>query len=82
MDRMTLTKREYRGRQPKKQPSFRKRRRTGLFVFIGLIVLVIGALIFFGVDLVPQSDEAGEEQVAEAPDTASEAVSDEEAAEE
>jgi sortase A len=83
MDRMTLAQKKiYRGRRLKKQPSFRKRRRTGLFVFIGLIVLVIGALIFFDVDLVSRSDDAGEEQVAEAPDTASEAPSDEEAAEE
>ncbi len=83
MDRMTLAEKKiYRGRRLKKQPSFRKRRRTGLFVFIGLIVLVIGALIFFDVDLVSRSDDAGEEQVAEAPDTASEAPSDEEAAEE
>ena len=84
MDRMTLAEKKiYRGgRRPKKQPSFRKRRRTGLFVLIGLIVVIIGALIFFDVDLVSRSDDAGEEQVAEVPDTASEEASDEEVAEE
>jgi sortase A len=83
MDRMPLAEKKiYRGRRLKKQPSFKKRRRTGLYVLIGLIVVIIGALIFFDVDLVSRSDDAGEEQVAEAPDTASEEASDEEAAEE
>ncbi len=69
MDQLTRNKnKQHEGqRSHRRRAAQRKRRRMGLFVFIGLIVLVFGALIFFGVDRtinsVLQGDVEGIEQV-------------------
>ena len=63
-----------------------KRRRTGLFVFLGLVILTLGAFIFFGTDLLTsQTDVESVEQVEDsavegALEPISEEVSDEEEA--
>jgi sortase A len=68
MDQLTRNKnKQQEGRRTQRQRAQKKRRRMGLFVFIGLVVLVFGALIFFGVDRtinsVLQGDVEGVEQV-------------------
>ena len=77
-----MEKKRYQGRRVRKRTKA-KRRRTGLFVFIGLAILTLGAFIFFGADLT--SNNGGVEQVAEppvteAPEAASEKASDKERA--
>ena len=81
---MALKKRKRHWGQRTRKRTFRKRRRTGLFVFIGLIVLVLGTLIFFGTDRVwQQEEEASVGRVADPTvDGAPEAFSEEPAAEE
>ena len=45
----------YEGRRVRKR-LYKKRRRTGLFVFVGLVVLTLLALVFFGTDLALRPD--------------------------
>ena len=60
----------------------KQRRRTYLFVFIGLIIVAIGGFVFFGVDSALLSNESSVEESAETPEGASEEESDEEQASE
>jgi len=61
-----LEKKRSQGRRARRR-THDKRRRTGLFVFIGLVVLILGALVFYGadrtIDVVLQSDVESVEQV-------------------
>ena len=63
-----LEKKRSRGRRVRRR-THDKRRRTGLFVFIGLVVLTLGALVFYGadrtIDAVLQSDVESVEQVSD-----------------
>ena len=62
-----LEKKRSQGRRARRR-THDKRRRTGLFVFIGLVVLILGALVFYGadrtIDAVLQSDVESVEQVS------------------
>ena len=86
---MALTeKKHHRGRRVRKR-TFGKRRRTGFFVFVGLVVLVLGALALFGTGRALQQEAASVSRVAgptaeEAPEAVSEepAVEEEQAAQE
>ena len=74
-----MEKKRYRGRRVRRHPKYR-RRRTGLFVFIGLAILTLGAFIFFGADLTSSNggvEQVAEPPVAEAPPAAPEKSSDE-----
>ena len=44
---------------------FKKRRRTGLFVFVGLIVVVLGALILFGTGRTSQEETSSVGRIAD-----------------
>ena len=63
-----LEKKRSRGRRVRRR-THDKRRRTGLFVFIGLVVLTLGTLVFYGadrmIDAVLQSDVESVEQVSD-----------------
>jgi LPXTG-site transpeptidase (sortase) family protein len=63
-----LEKKRNQGRRARRR-THDKRRRTGLFVFIGLVVLILGALVFYGadrtIDAVLQSDVESVEQVSD-----------------
>jgi len=55
MEKKRDQEKQYQGRRVRKR-LYKKRRRTGLFVFIGLVVLTLVALIVFGTDLALRSD--------------------------
>ncbi len=55
---MALTKQQPHRRRRTRQQAYKKRRRTGLFVFVGLVILVLGALALFGMDPASQQQEA------------------------
>lgn len=76
-----MEKKRYQGRRARKRV-YKKRRRTGFYVFVGLVILTLVALIFFGPD--PTSEETESVNRVEDPTVAGppEAVSEEEAAEE
>ena len=78
-----MEKKRYQGRRFRKR-TYRKRRRTGLFVFIGLAILTLGAFIFFGVDLTSNRsvEQVAEPTVTETPSTASNASDKERASDE
>ena len=62
---MALTDRKrHRGRRTRKQ-AFKKRRRIGLFVFVGLIFLVLGALALFGTDRTSQEENTSVGRIAD-----------------
>ena len=74
-----MEKKRHQGRRVRRRPKYR-RRRTGLFVFIGLVILTLGAFIFFGADLTSNNrgvEQVAEPPVAEAPEAPSEKASDE-----
>jgi sortase A len=83
MDKKRYRGKRYEERRVVRKRTFKKRRRTGLFVFLGLIVLTVGALIFFGTDLTSyRTDDESVGQVADPTvDGAPEIVSEEDAAE-
>jgi sortase A len=60
----------------------KQRRRPVLLALIGLVILIIGGFVFFGIDSVLQSNESSVEQVEETPEGASEEKSEEEQASE
>ena len=80
---MALTeKKHHRGRRVRRR-TFRKRRRTGSLVFVGLIVLALGALALFGTERALQEEAASVERVADPTvEGAPEAVAEEPAVEE
>lgn len=47
------------GRRARRVQAQKRRRRTGLFVFVGVAILTLVALIFFGTNLTLQSDNGG-----------------------
>jgi sortase A len=51
-----MEKKRHRGRQTRKR-MFKRRRRTGLWVFVGLVVLTLGALSLYGTDLITLQPE-------------------------
>src|SRR5215203_5157920 len=63
-----LDRKRSRGRRVRRR-THDKRRQTGLFVFIGLVVLILGALVFYGadrtIDVLLQSDVESVEQVSD-----------------
>lgn len=63
-----MDKKRHQGRRARRR-AYKKRRQTGLYVFIGVAVLALGALLFYGadraIDAVLQSDTGSVEQVAE-----------------
>ena len=79
-----MEKKRYRGKRARKRVQ-RGRRRTGLYVFLGLVVLTLGGLIFFGTDLTLQSssgvvERAEEPTVTKAPEAIKQPATEEEAA--
>src|SRR5215210_5892506 len=82
MDKKRHRGKRYEERRVVRRRTFKKRRRTGLFVFLGLIVLTVGAAIFFGTDLTSsRTDGESVGQVADPTvDGAPEIVSEEDAA--
>jgi len=83
MDKKRHRGKRYEERRVVRRRTFKKRRRTGLFVFLGLIVLTVGAAIFFGTDLTSsRTDGESVGQVADPTvDGAPEIVSEEDAVE-
>jgi len=79
-----MEKKRYGERRFRRQTIRKRRQRTGLFVFIGLVVLALGAFILFGLGLTSQTDEAGVVERVEDPTVsgAPEAVSEESSTEE
>jgi hypothetical protein len=51
MDRKRYRERRYGKRRVVRKRTFKRRRRTGLFVFLGLVILTLVALIIFGTGL-------------------------------
>jgi sortase A len=81
-----VDKKKYRGRRNRAR-TFRKRRRTGLYVFVGLLVLALGTLALYGVGSASRSDGEGVARVEDptvpgAPRAVSDAPAKEKAAEE
>jgi sortase A len=80
-----LEKKRYQGRRAQRRIK-RQRRRTGLFVFIGLVILTLVALLLFDMD--PTSEDGAvierveDPTVSEAPEVVSEDEADEEATDE
>jgi sortase A len=58
-----LEKKRYEPRRSRRQTYKKKRRRTGLFVFLGLVVLTLLAMIFFGPDGTMESESGVVERV-------------------
>lgn len=85
MDRKKYRERRYGERRiVRKRTTKRRRRRTGLFVFLGLVILTLGALVFFGSDLLSSRTDGEsvgrveDPTVEEAPQIISEDAADEE----
>src|SRR5215204_4250408 len=74
-----MEKKRYGERRLRRQTIKKRRWRTGLLVFIGLVVLALAALILFGLGITSQTDEAGVVERVEDPTVsgAPEAVSEE-----
>ncbi len=66
-----MEKKPYQKRRARRRANG-KRRRTGLFVFLGLVILTLGAFIFFGTDLLTSRTDA--ESVEQVEDSAVEEV--------
>ena len=79
-----MEKKRYGERRLRRQTIRKRRWRTGLLVFIGLVVLALAALILFGLGITSQTDEAGVVERVEDPTVsgAPEAVSEESSTEE
>jgi sortase A len=80
-----MEKKKYQRRRVRRQSVKKRRRRTGLLVFIGLVILTIGAVIFYGPDLTSQTGIGSVGRVTDptvdgAPDIVSEEKSDTETA--
>jgi len=88
MDKKRYRERQYGERRVVRKRTFKRRWRTGLFVFLGLVILTLGALIFFGTDLLSsQTDSESVGRVEDptvegAPEIISEDAADEESADE
>jgi sortase A len=86
MDKKRYRERRYGERRVVRKRTFKRRRRTGLFVFLGLVILTLGALIFFGTGLlssqtdVESVDRLEDPTVEGAPENISEDAADEEEA--
>ncbi len=84
MDRKRYRERQYGERRVVRKRTFKRRRRTGLFVFLGLVVLTLLALIMFGTGLLSSptdSESVGRVEdptVEGAPEIVSEDAGDEE----
>ncbi len=86
MDKRRYRKERHRGRRAQRR-NFRSRRRIGPFIFLGLVILTLGALILYGTDLTSQTGKESVEQVSdptvsEAPEIVSEEAADEESTDE
>jgi sortase A len=82
MDKKRYRGRRYEERRIVRRRTFKKRRRTGLIVFLGLVVLTIVALILFGTNLMSsQTDGDSVGQVADPTVDGAPEVPSEEAAE-
>ncbi len=81
-----MDRKRYGERRVVRKRTFKKRRQTGLFVFLGLVILTLGVLIFFGTDLLSsRTDSESVGQVADptvdgAPEIVSEDASEEDSA--
>ncbi len=86
MDRKRYRERRYGERRVVRKRTFKRRRRTGLFVFLGLVILTLAALIIFGTALLSSRTDGesigrGENPTVEgAPELISEDAADEESA--
>ena len=86
MDRKRYRERRYGERRVVRKRTFKRRRRTGLFVFLGLVILTLLALIIFGTGLLssPTDGESvgrvEDPTVEGAPEIVSEDAADEESA--
>ena len=58
-----MEKRRYEGRRRAHRRKLKRRRRTGLWVFLVLVILTIGATIFYGTGLLTSQTEENVEQV-------------------
>jgi sortase A len=88
MDRKRYRERRYGERRVVRKRTFKRRRRTGLFVFFGLVILTLVALIVFGTGLLssPTTDRESvgrveDPTVEEAPEIISEDAADDEESE-